>query len=49
MGELSKADFQDLRYRDPESAADFEEPFEIHSELSDLIDSELEKHPDVGP
>jgi hypothetical protein len=49
VGELSKADFQDLRYRDPEAAAGCEDSFEIHSELSDLIDSELQKHPDVGP
>jgi hypothetical protein len=49
VGELSKADFQDLRYRDPEAAAGCEDSFEIHSELSDLIDAELQKHPDVGP
>ncbi|MGA6962838.1 MAG: hypothetical protein WBZ51_04275 [Xanthobacteraceae bacterium] len=48
LGELSKADFQDLRYRDPKTAAGCEDSFEIHSELSDLIDFELQKHPDVG-
>jgi hypothetical protein len=49
VGNLSTADFQDLRYQHPEEAAGFEDSIELHSELSDLIDYELEKHADGGP
>jgi hypothetical protein len=49
VGEISKSDFQDLRYRHPEQAAEFEDSFEVHSELSELVDYELKKHADGGP
>jgi hypothetical protein len=49
VGRISKAAFQDLQYQQPEQVADFQDSFEIHSELGELIDSELQKHADVGP
>jgi len=49
VGRISKADFQDLQYRQPEQAADFQDSVELHSELSKLIEDELEKHADIGP
>jgi hypothetical protein len=49
LGEISKAQFNDLWYRRPEEAAEFQGSFEIHSELSDQIDNELQKHGDAGP
>ena len=49
VGRIFDADFQDLQSRDPESAVEFRESIEIHSELSELIDHELEKHADGGP
>jgi hypothetical protein len=48
LGELSEPDLQALRSQHPKQASDFQDSFEIHSELSDLIDFELQKHPDVG-
>ena len=49
LGELSEPDLQALRSQHPEQGSDFQDSFEIHSELSDLIDSELQKHADAGP
>jgi hypothetical protein len=49
LGELSEPDLQALRSQHPGQASDFQDSFEIHSELSDLIDSELQKHADAGP
>jgi hypothetical protein len=46
LGKLSQADLQDLC---PEQAAEFQDSFEIHSELGDLIEYELQKHGGRGP
>jgi hypothetical protein len=49
LEEISAADFQDLRSQHPDQTVEFQDPFEIHSELSDLIEYELEKHAGGGP
>jgi hypothetical protein len=49
VGRISRPDFQDLQYQHPEQAADFQDSFEIHSELCELVDYELQKHADGGP
>jgi hypothetical protein len=49
LGEISNAEFAKLQYLHPAEAAGFHDSFEIHSELSDLIDNELQEHGDEGP
>jgi hypothetical protein len=43
VGRMSRLDFQDLADQHPEQAADFRDSFEIHGQLWDLIEDQVQK------
>jgi hypothetical protein len=42
-GRMSRLDFQDLADQHPEQAAEFRDSFEIHTQLGDLIEDQVQK------
>src|SRR5262249_18170302 len=43
VGRMSRLDFQDLADQHPEQAAEFRDSFEIHTQLGDLIEDQVQK------
>jgi hypothetical protein len=49
VARISKPDFQDLSRQHPKQAAEFRDSFDIHSQLSELIANQLQKHGNCDP
>jgi hypothetical protein len=49
LGRMSRLDFQDLADQHPEQAAEFRDSFEIHTQLGDLIEDQVQKDANGDP